>query len=218
MRTILSLLFSILLLSSYGQYYGGSTSRICGTYKANPSDTSKWYTTDSVTSLIKTTKRDWVYSEWQRQYSNLLFVDAVYRPCGNSPEPIVYVQKRICRLTFVVQERTAILTYSYVPPPVSLFDSIKHQFDSLKQKDTGYHGNILFFGDRNTPTLTISSTATGVLLNGQSFPSVGLGTITLTGSKPIQKKSKPKHKPKHHSNPFNSTFSPIITNGRIPHK
>ncbi len=126
-------LLTLLLLSSCIVGKGQNlnfNSRFCGTWTAKPDSITPWAPKDTL-GVVKTDKREWVQEkEWN--YPPLGPSKTVYCPCG-CPDDIIRTQKRVCRLTGIIQERRKITAYTYTPPPLSTYEQV---VDSIKRANT----------------------------------------------------------------------------------
>lgn len=116
----------LIFMSARAQSFDfGGSSRDCGTWVPEPAVLSGWHTVDTVGKYKPALVHDWVYDAEYMDDNH--FQNAVWCPCG-CPDPIMYIQYRICRNTGVRQIQRRIINYDYVPAPVSAY---KKTVDSL---------------------------------------------------------------------------------------
>lgn len=120
-----------------------SAERPCGTWQAQPEDTTEWQTVDTLGKMeYFSVYRRWVYDLWKpRPYYQVN--DLVWTPCGRG-YPDVTEQYRVCSLTGIRQKRERIVHYKYIEPPMSEYQRVT---DSLI-KTTGVAsiiGGALYF-------------------------------------------------------------------------
>lgn len=125
LTTTLTLLCSILNAQqiSYQTFYPHYD---CGTWVADSVKTTDWQTIDTLKKPVKTWARNWIVdTEWQ--WDIPMFVDAVYRPCGNDPSHVEY-QLRVCSITGIRQKRFRVYSFHYVEPVKSEYQKTVDRF------------------------------------------------------------------------------------------
>lgn len=86
----------------------------CGEWKQLPAKYTEWVSIDTIKKKpVKAISRDWVYEK--EKYVTKPTMTLAYFPCGN-PENQVYTQRRVCKLTGIIQERSRIIGYDYIEP------------------------------------------------------------------------------------------------------
>lgn len=124
---------------SRGFYYKSDTIKLnpiylhknesnCGEWVYQETQFFPWSAIDTLFE-VTTDKRDWYHDEIKPLFDNSL-THLVHYPCGKNPSAS-YTQKRICKITGIIEERLIIERYRYEPKEKNMFDQIKDQF---KQK------------------------------------------------------------------------------------
>lgn len=88
----------------------------CGHWAPKDIVYSEWIPVDTLKSNpVKDTIRDWLYDEEHLVGSNNISL-AVYCPCGCG-HPKMYIRRRVCLITGIVEVRYKTQFYEYVPKP-----------------------------------------------------------------------------------------------------
>lgn len=118
-------IFQGLTVGSSGILNGGSD---CGTWEKKPIYYTEWEAIDTIVKPVKTEDRNWVYDQEKMTGSNMTL--AIYAPCGLGT-PAQWIQRRVCSITGIIQERRKVQEYYYVPKEKSEYQKT---IDSLKNK------------------------------------------------------------------------------------
>lgn len=96
----------------------------CGTWESDGVTATKWVVIDTL-SQNRSDKRNWVYSDKERELN--YFVNAGFAPCGRGTSDI-WVERRVCTITGIHQERQWVETYTYVSKPLSVYERTLKSF------------------------------------------------------------------------------------------